>query len=290
MPLLSENIYDVPASRGADSLENVSSVFPTVMWQEVDSVAGDSVVSVSEVYGSGSYRAGEPEYSGRCPSAASGWGYQMLVVLLLLAYVVLALRYRREAAGPLSCVWGRVRDKGKRKEADMPPAGMQFLAVGCGVLMAGIGTVRLCELWGPAGMFSLASPGFGAWAALCLAVIWLTVIAVQQAFLKTAGSLTFRKDMAKRLTVLRFSFLLSLALTGTPCVLLMALAPEWWARIAAAVFAGVVILHAMIYVVRTFFLFIQQKVSILLWFLYLCAVEAMPPGIAVIGLIRSWPV
>ena len=116
----------------------------------------------------------------------------------------------------------------------------------------------------------------------------LAVMGVQSAVLHVVGKLTFSTEFIRMLCAKRLSLFASMTVTGTPAVLLAALSGGVWADVAAGL--AVTVAHLALYAGRSFLWFIDRKVSILLWILYLCAVEAMPFGIFAVGLSRCWPV
>ena len=121
-------------------------------------------------------------------------------------------------------------------------------------------------------------------------LVLLAVMGVQSAVLHVVGKLTFSTEFIRMLCAKRLSLFASMTVTGTPAVLLAALSGGVWADVAAGLFVAVTVAHLALYAGRSFLWFIDRKVSILLWILYLCAVEAMPFGIFAVGLSRSWPV
>jgi hypothetical protein len=127
--------------------------------------------------------------------------------------------------------------------------GLRFVgSLGEGVGMAGI-----------AGLF---------WAAA--GIVW----ALQWGVLAAAGRLTLYKEFTDRLFYLRRILFAAGSLVLTPLFLLWALDGGVVPGVVlGTIFGGGV---AMV-IVRTFMLFVRQRFSILLWFLYLCAIEILPP-------------
>ena len=121
------------------------------------------------------------------------------------------------------------------------------------------------------------------------AVLVLAVIAVQRLLIGAIASLTFSRGWERALGLQRLAWFASFVLSATPLVVLAALCGARWGGVFAVCFALVAGVHALGYVIRSCLLFARLKVSILLWILYLCAVEIMPVGILAVGLLRSWP-
>ena len=293
--------YGVP--EGADSLVRLSfgaddtvrhvpgRLLPTDSLPEPFSpVLPADTVSAADIYGPVSFVpvAGAPEPCGI--PVTFGVGYQMLTVLLLLLYLLLVFRAGGHAARMMRAVWGRGGEGKHRHDGDMPGAEVQALILACGLLMCGLAAVKIFELWGVWWWLPCCLWGGGWLAVPAVMLALLAVMGVQSAVLHVVGKLTFSTEFIRMLCAKRLSLFASMTVTGTPAVLLAALSGGVWADVAAGLFVAVTVAHLALYAGRSFLWFIDRKVSILLWILYLCAVEAMPFGIFAVGLSRSWPV
>lgn len=293
--------YGVP--EGADSLVRLSfgaddtvrhvpgRLLPTDSLPEPFSpVLPADTVSAADIYGPVSFVpvAGAPEPCGI--PVTFGVGYQMLTVLLLLLYLLLVFRAGGHAARMMRAVWGRGGEGKHRHDGDMPGTEVQALILSCGLLMCGLAAVKIFELWGEWRWLPSSLWGGGWLAVPAVMLALLAVMGVQSAVLHVVGKLTFSTEFIRMLCAKRLSLFASMTVTGTPAVLLAALSGGVWADVAAGLFVAVTVAHLALYAGRSFLWFIDRKVSILLWILYLCAVEAMPFGIFAVGLSRSWPV
>ena len=293
--------YGVP--EGADSLVRLSfgaddtvrhvpgRLLPTDCLPEPFSpVLPADTVSAADIYGPVSFVpvAGAPEPCGI--PVTFDVGYQMLTVLLLLFYLLLVFRAGGHAARMMRAVWGRGGEGKHRHDGDMPGAEVQALILACGLLMCGLAAVKIFELWGEWRWLPSSLWGGGWLAVPAVMLALLAVMGVQSAVLHVVGKLTFSTEFIRMLCAKRLSLFASMTVTGTPAVLLAALSGGVWADVAAGLFVAVTVAHLALYAGRSFLWFIDRKVSILLWILYLCAVEAMPFGIFAVGLSRCWPV
>ena len=293
--------YGVP--EGADSLVRLSfgaddtvrhvpgRLLPTDSLPEPFSpVLPADTVSAADIYGPVSFVpvAGAPEPCGI--PVTFGVGYQMLTVLLLLFYLLLVFRAGGHAARMMRAVWGRGGEGKHRHDGDMPGAEVQALILACGLLMCGLAAVKIFELWEEWRWLPSSLWGGGWLVVPAVMLVLLAVMGVQSAVLHVVGKLTFSTEFIRMLCAKRLSLFASMTVTGTPAVLLAALSGGVWANVAAGLFVAVTVAHLALYAGRSFLWFIDRKVSILLWILYLCAVEAMPFGIFAVGLSRSWPV
>lgn len=209
--------------------------------------------------------------------------FSVMVVLLLLTYLLLVLRYGGQVWRVVRSAWGRTSEAG---DVDMPGAEVQAIVLVCGLLMFGVGCVKLGSMWGDG--ISVAADFCGQWLpASVVALGLLAVMGVQKMLLGLSGSLTFNGPFVSALCARRMALFMSMTVAATPAAALMALSDGLPATVFAVAFSVVTIAHLAFYVVYSFLWFVGQKVSILFWILYLCAVEAMPLGILVTVLLRS---
>lgn len=252
--------------------------------------AAADTVSAADVYGPASFAPPADATPACIASITSGAGYQLLTLLLLLLYLLLVFRYGGHAVRMMRAVWGKGGDKRHPGEGDMPGAEARSVTAACGLLLFGLALVKAGTLWGGFREVGLLS-GPGDWLAVpAVMLALLAAMGFQAAVLNAAGRLTFSREFVRTLCAKRVALFASMTVTGTPFVLAAALSEGLRADVALLLFAAVIALHIVLYVLKSFFLFAEQKVSILFWILYLCAVEAMPVGILVIGLSKSWPV
>lgn len=285
-----------PAMQSADSLPTTDTVVVRdTLWMATDA---DSLVvapvdtaaaggwrraQVEEVLGDSSYVPPVGNRSQGATPAVYDAVYQLMAVLLLLAYLLVVCRYGRQVWRMMRSVWERWHDGGHSGDGEMPAAKIQALVIGFGLLMTGMATVRLFVMW--QNMYDVP-----AWlAVVCVMAAALAVMGIQRLVLWAVGALTFSRTAVSWLCGRRMSLLASWCVAGGPAVILMALSSGVASRVSAAVFAVVTILHGVVYAIRSSDWFAEQKVSILLWILYLCIVEVMPAGIMIIGLLRNWP-
>lgn len=285
----------LPAGWSADSLGVADSLRMTDSLRGADSVQVvlpppviDTVEAV-DVFGAASERtfvSVPPRRDAEAWAPIHQTGYQLAVVGLLLLFVFVLFRMRTEWLRMLRLAWRR-EDEEHDDEADMPSAGVLAAEVVCGCWMLGVAALRFGEVASGEGFRLVAE---SAWAVVAgVALLALAIVSLQQLLIGAIASLTFSQRWRHSLSLRRQAWFASFVLTGTPCVLLAALAGDGWAGVLAVCFAVVAALHAVGYAVRSCVLFAKLKVSILLWILYLCAVEIMPVGILAVGLLRSWP-
>lgn len=118
------------------------------------------------------------------------------------------------------------------------------------------------------------------WAVLLLApVVWVllgVIFLYQTLMLKAAGTLTYGQKFISRLRYLRKIGFAVFAVLLTPFFLMFSTAADRGALLLFAIISALLLVMAVFYVARTGMLFVDEKISKLYWFLYLCGVEIFP--------------
>jgi hypothetical protein len=151
-------------------------------------------------------------------------------------------------------------------------------AVLLGILTAGLACLRYGERGAPTDLPPWA-------AAAAIAAMWVAVAAVwgwQWLILKIAGGLTLRREFTDRLLRLRKIVAATTASTILPVFLLFAMTDGTAGQALGWIVVAMGGVFSFFLAARTFVLFTNNKFSILLWFLYLCAVEIFPWSTAAI--------
>lgn len=258
----------------------------SVAWEDappVDSLFADTVspVRATDVFGHGSVL-----HEGSFSGAAEAWSlsdwlpYQAAVLCLLIAYVVIASR----SGGRLLSLF---RTGGNGEEYRFLFSGRAKGVWIAGCFMTGLAAARVCSLWADFGGTDIPSRYVYLAVIAAVAVATVSISAIQRLVLRSAGALTLNTYFVQRLLSLRRGFFGASFIICSPFVLLAGLAPDIIAGLLLFMALAVVILIIIYFVYRTILLFFEQKVSILLWFLYLCTVEVMPYGIPVLAVLRS---
>lgn len=117
-----------------------------------------------------------------------------------------------------------------------------------------------------------------AWGATTL--IW----GFQYILLRTAGNLTLSRDFTDKLFYFKKITLTLGTLVMLPVFLCFALSTGRAAVTLGYILAGLFAASAIFLIIRTFMLFVRQNFSILLWILYLCAVEIFPVSLVIVSI------
>jgi hypothetical protein len=136
-------------------------------------------------------------------------------------------------------------------------------------------TPRAVPLWvAPAAVVAVAL------AVTCVAMVGMGI-------LKAAGSLTLSEKFTDEIALARRNWM------AAASILIVPLATVWTGmnpardRVIAYMAAFVVVALAMLFVAHTLRGFVKQKVSLLVWFLYLCTVEVFPVCALVLAAVKN---
>ncbi len=156
-----------------------------------------------------------------------------------------------------------------------------------GMLITGLVIVR----YGDAAWGDVAAGRLPEWALpLPVAAVWVGLLAIwafQVAVIKTAGWLTYSGRFTGQLLSLRNLTYGLLFLLSTPLMLAVVLCPPGALPVLSVILFTVCGGLVIFLLIRTYLLFIGQKISILYWILYLCAVEILPVSFLVILAVRN---
>ncbi len=248
----------------------------------------------AEVFGAESFMpAGEIRSAPEVLSLTDNVPVQMTALCLLLLYTYIVLRYRRETGQLFRMIFSIRKDE--RRTDDYNYMFKDFITglIAAGFITIGLAAVKITGLL--AGSEVLTSiQRLGPF--LVIAAVSLTAAAidiVQHLVLRITGVTTLSIGFIRRLLALRRLFFAVATVSTAPAVLLFALAEGGTQLVGNAVqilvyvFAGIVALFLIYYIYRSLRLFIEEKVSILLWMLYLCIVEVIPPAMILLTTLRS---
>lgn len=119
------------------------------------------------------------------------------------------------------------------------------------------------------------------WVAMCVVTL------VQRMLLGVVGVVTLNRGLTEKITYLKKLALSLFTIIATPTVLMMALAPAGVSKVLLVIAIAESGVALVFFLFRTYMIFIEQKISILYWFLYLCAVEILPLSVPIALMLRN---
>ncbi len=212
---------------------------------------------------------------------SEGIVYQVSVLALAVGYCLLIYYFRSSVVALVKMLRSRIYTEKLLDEANYTFSLFLNLVTGLGVLALSIAIVRGTDLFSPGGW----AGGLPAWAqeaavpvvAVALGLVWLYQFLV----VGLSGWITLSMGFAERLIYLRRLVGALASVTLVPLLLLCTLGSAgaqyvifWLLMLPLAAVLGFMAW-------KTYMLFREQNVSILHWFLYLCAVEIFPVSLIV---------
>lgn len=98
--------------------------------------------------------------------------------------------------------------------------------------------------------------------------------------------MTVSQPFVSQLMLLRRTYFALAVIVTSPALLLFALCPRGTGNVWFTVITIELAMTAFLYLKESLNLFISKKISILHWFLYLCAVEIFPVSLLWLSLVR----
>jgi hypothetical protein len=148
------------------------------------------------------------------------------------------------------------------------------------LLTAGTGTPGTIQ-WNLAGLAGTEGiAGVSLWilpiVVIAVAALATLVVLAEMGILRVAGAITFGEKFAEAIIQMKKNWLAALALFLTPLVAVWTGINPARDTVSAYILAIVTIALCSLFIIHTLRGFIKQKVSLLIWFLYLCTVEIFP--------------
>ncbi len=171
-------------------------------------------------------------------------------------------------------------------------AGLGVVKIISAMLAAGTGTPgtiqwKVADLAGTTGI-----GGMPVWilpaAALAVSVLAAAVVLAGVGVLKAAGSLTLSGKFTDEVVRMKKNWLAACSVLMVPLVAVWSGVNPMRDTIVAYLFVAVVVALCCLFVVHTLRGFLKQKVSVLVWFLYLCTVEIFPVCALVLAATRNF--
>ncbi len=216
-----------------------------------------------------------------------GAPYQIGATIIGLIYIFFIVRYWDFLCYFIINAVGFKRTK--RDKAHINPAeqiNIEVVMTILGVLLMALCVVRVCGLWHQQLLIGLA-PQRVVWVVgLSVVLILALTLAFQFGTTMVIGSLCQRTDIGKHLVVTKLLYIAVGLVVITPFAILFLLSAQLPAMVGFWGMVAVVIACVAIYVKETFFFFVGQKISILHWFLYLCALEIFPLSLILSPIVR----
>lgn len=211
------------------------------------------------------------------------WVVRSILLLLFVGYAALMLTYGGHIGGMWKIVVGRNLGIKVADELSYLFVRAMLTLTAMGVVGTALSAVKVLEMSG-AEQIAGISPEWSA-PMMTLAIVGAGVVA--WLLTEVMCRLVERREVAQGLSIIACAIMGLVAAVATPCVLLFVINDGFSAQIVGIIIACVAALAVITYVVKSFIFFVEQKISILLWFLYLCTVILIPLGVVVTTIVRN---
>lgn len=259
-----------------DSIAGTSPVQPTT--EALERVFGSSATLIS---------AGQEEVANGCQMMSDGMVQNPVVMVGLMVvfvcYALLLLFYGGYVRGISKIVFGSNMGTKLSDEISLLFLRAMRLFALLSVVMWALVGVRVLQWQGVEGVAEVPNGSLAI--VLCLAI--LAILALQRLSTQLICSLTRRYALGEGLSLLTTALLALTAVVATPLALLVVANTGALATMLIIALLTIASMALLCYVIKTFVFFVEQKISILLWILYLCAVVLLPMGIAATTLLQN---
>lgn len=216
-------------------------------------------------------------------SLADNWVVRTLLLALFVSYMAAMLFYGGHIRGMWKIVVGRNIGIKVADELSYLFVRAMLLFCSIGVVAISLSVVNILNI---VGVSQVEGVGLH-WTTLVVILAMLGVVLIAKLLTEAICLLVKRGEVAQGLGIISCAVVGLMSVVGTPCVLLFAINDGLSAHLVGAVLVVVVAIGILTYVIKSFIFFVEQKISILLWFLYLCTVVLIPLGVVVTTLVRN---
>lgn len=249
----------------------------------------EGVISAADVFGAQSVLAPQ--------NIASHWGnnnflcdsaiYQIIVLCCFLGYCFLAYYFRGYIGDLISAVRSKLfEDKLLNEQSYTFTLFMNCVMV-LGLICFGVVTIKYVDIL-VGSQVAYALPAWGVHLLAPIVSVAVTLIAIYQRIVVVGvGKLTFTGQFTDRLLYLKKLLFSIYIIISLPIVMLLALNNSPMQNVFSYLFLGTTIILIIFALYKTYALFIEQNVSILHWFLYLCSVEIFPISLFVLIVLKN---
>ena len=176
-----------------------------------------------------------------------------------------------------------------RDKAHINPAeqrNIEVVMIILGVLMFALSAVRLCGLWYP-NLLEGIEGSHVIWIVGGVAAVALSfAIAFQYGMTMLVSAVCDRIDIGSGIVGTKLLYMAVGFVTIIPFGLLFLLAPQQFAVVGAVGAIICISIATIIFIKESFLFFVSQKISILHWILYLCALEIFPLSLILAPILR----
>ena len=211
-----------------------------------------------------------------------GFALQMVVLAVGFVYIFYIVRYWEFLYYFLLKAVGFYRNSSEK--AHINPAeqtNIEVVMILMGTVILSLCTLRLGSMWG------IIPQGFSPWVVcgVSLAALLLELL-LKMGSIYLVSAVCENYGVGRALIGIKSLYLAVCFVVVIPFGILFLLSPEIPSKVGFFGMALAVAIALIIFVKETFLFFVSQKISILHWFLYLCALEIFPLSLILAPIVR----
>ena len=215
--------------------------------------------------------------------------FKILTIVLFLAYTYYMYYFKGYIRSSFSATFRpKILEKLMVENSYIFETFMRFIIIS-GIITVSLATLRILEITNPYLTLNISantSPDIKVFAILALITL---IYLFKLTSLYLVGKLTYSDIfIASLIRYLKLN-IISYTLILIPLYLLLYQSFGIWQTILLSLIAISIVLISFLLFFNSYRLFIQQKVSILYWFLYLCAVEFLPLSLVILLVCKNLP-
>lgn len=213
--------------------------------------------------------------------------YQIIVLCCFLGYCFLVYYFRGYIGDLISAVKSKLFENKILDEQSYTFTLFMNCVTALGFLSLGVVIIKYIDIFAGKEV-AYALPIWGVHLLAPVVTAAITLIAIYQRIVVIGvGKLTFTSQFTDRLLYLKKLIFSTYIVISLPFVMLLALNSSPIQNLVSYLFVGITIILIIFMLCKTYTLFIEQNVSILHWFLYLCSVEIFPISLCVLIVIKN---
>lgn len=213
--------------------------------------------------------------------------YQLIVLGCFLVYCMLLYYFRGHVYALLSTAGSKLFEEKLLDDQSYTFTLFLNYVIGFGCLVGGVIVVKYIDM----AMGYDVAASLPPWSVHLLAVAVTLAIGIialyQRLVLILIGNVTYSTPFTDRLRYLKKIILSLFIIVASPVVMMLSLNASAAQEVVSYIFLGLFAALLAMFVYKTYLLFIEQNVSILHWFLYLCTVEIFPVSIFVLIVLKN---
>ena len=217
-----------------------------------------------------------------------GGAFQGLTLCLGLIYLICIAKYARfMLCFTLSAAGVKLTSRSTAHINPGEQTNIEIVMLFCSVLFLALAFIRGCTLWAPEVFNGMAGGStiwlVGRWVVIALVALFL----FEGVLIQIVGAVCEMGRFCHRLMHLKMMFTSVSMAAILPFGLIFLLSPDTISTVAFLIMAVECLILLIIFVKETFLFFVSEKISILHWILYLCALEIFPASLILAPLLRG---